>query len=85
MALQRIDVYLGKFRTFGNKDAELKTALQAIILKQLKANILTSQISIRQGRLFLTVHPTLKSELFLKKTKIEKELQVVLGRFAEVR
>jgi len=41
----------------------------------IKANIKTDQIKIKDGKIFINTHPTIKSVIFLKKEEILKKLK----------
>lgn len=77
--MEHLSLYLEKFKKFGFEDQILKEALIGVVERRFGANIAKSDISLKEGIVRINVSGPLKSELFLFKDKIQKEVIEILG------
>ena len=57
-----------------------KEEIKRIISEEIKINIKTEDIKLKNGTIFLNIKPIYKNEIFLKKNKIFSKLKEVLGK-----
>ena len=77
--MEHLSLYLDKFKKFGFEDQILKEALIGVVKGRFGADIDKSDISLKEGIVRINVSGPLKSELFLYKDKIQKEVIEILG------
>jgi len=77
--MEHLSLYLEKFKRFGFKDQILKEAVISVVERNFGANIAKSDISLNEGIVRINISGPLKSELFLFKDKIQKEVIEILG------
>lgn len=57
-----------------------KEEIRKVIFEEIKVNIESKDIKIKNGTIFLDIKPIYKNEIFLKKDKIFSKLKEVLGK-----
>ena len=76
--MEAISFYLEKFRSFVPPHASIKKAAADVVQRLLGENIPEESITVRNNTLFLSVHPTLKSELYIRKLEVLQEIETIL-------
>ena len=69
-----ISIYLEKFKNIESKSSSLKSIVVDSIKNVLKVDIDKKNIEIKNGIIYLKVHPVIKNEIFINKNKIIKEI-----------
>ncbi|MBM2817458.1 MAG: hypothetical protein HW401_48 [Parcubacteria group bacterium] len=69
-----ISIYLEKFKNIESKSSTLKSVISDAVKNVLKADIDKKNIEIKNGIIYLKVHPVVKNEIFINKNNIIKEL-----------
>lgn len=77
--MELLKQFLQKFSHLTLPDDTLKRFFIELAEKDFGLKIERSQLSVRNGVLFVNVSPTIKSELFLRKHKILLKLKETLG------
>ena len=71
-----ISIYLEKFKNIESKSSNLKSLVNDVIKNVLKVDIDKKNIEIKNGIIYLKVHPVVKNEIFIIKNNIIKELSL---------
>ena len=71
-----ISIYLEKFKNIESKSSNLKSLVNDVIKNVLKVDIDKKNIEIKNGIIYLKVHPVVKNEIFINKNNIIKELSL---------
>ena len=77
--MDHASLYLEKFKEFGFKDQILKEALISVVEANFGALITKESIDINEGTVRINVSGSLKSELYLHKDKIQREVIEKIG------
>lgn len=77
--MEQISFFLEKFKTLGLEGALSKQVFIEAVEKVLAVRLPADSVELRQDTFFVKAHPTLKSELYLKRETILVELAKVLG------
>ena len=80
MEINNISKLLEKFKKLKPSDLFVKEAFIDVIKEVLSVEISKEEITVSGSNLFLNVHPTLKSEIFLKKKAILESLEEKLQK-----
>jgi hypothetical protein len=71
--------YLNKAIGIGQKNLELKKVVLAVLSTNFNSNLDEKSISFKNGVLTIKTNPTIKTELFIKKNRLIKEMNSRLG------
>ncbi|KKT45266.1 MAG: hypothetical protein UW34_C0001G0025 [Parcubacteria group bacterium GW2011_GWA2_44_15] len=77
--MEKISFFLEKFKTLGLEPALVKIAFIEKVERILHAKLNPENIKIKDGVLYIKAHPTLKSELYMKRRLFVDELSKILG------
>jgi len=77
--MEQISFFLAKFKNLGLDDALAREAFIEIINKTLGVKLDQKSVRLKDGTFFVSAHPGIKSELFLKREKILESLSKTLG------
>lgn len=77
--MEQISFFLEKFKSLGLEGALSKQVFIETVEKVLAIKLSSDSVELRQGTFFVKAHPTLKSELYLKREIILTELGNTLG------
>ncbi len=78
--MEQISFFFNKFKLIGLKSVLAKQALVKAVEEIVRADISEESVEFRSGTFYLkNITPALKSELFLKKEKINEKLLKILG------
>lgn len=77
--MEQISFFLEKFKTLGLGDIATKRVFAEQVEKVLHIKLNSTDITLRDGVLYVKAHPVLKSELYMKKKLVIDELSKVLG------
>lgn len=81
--MQQISFFLERFKKLGlDKDLSVPIFID-VVARVVKTKLPNEAVTFKDGTFFVHAHPTLKSELFLKKEKILNELSKVLSSQGE--
>ena len=69
-----ISIYLDKFKKIEVKSSNLKNHIIDSINNIIKINIDKKDVELKNGVVYLRVHPVVKNEIFINKNTILKEL-----------
>lgn len=78
--MKPIKFFIGRFDNWVPSAVQVKKTVQKVIRERLKTDIEPKQIKISSGIIYLDVPSPLKSEIFLHREEILRELQKELGR-----
>lgn len=73
-----MSLFQSVLRSISEKIKEKSSFKETVVIEisnVIKANIKTDQIKIKDGKIFINTHPTIKSVIFLKKEEILKKLK----------
>jgi hypothetical protein len=73
--MEQIQFYLEKFKNFKLKDQDLKDEIIKIVKEKTKVNVDLKEISINNGNIRINKVGPEKSEIFIHRAEIEKELE----------
>jgi len=82
--MQHISFLLSKFQNVSIKDDDIKTAVRKTLQKFFTNEIKTTEIEVRNGSVFISGSPALKSEIFLRKNEILLAIKETLGTEARI-
>lgn len=77
--MEQISFFLEKFKTLGLESSLVKDLFIKTVGKILNAELSSEDIKIKDGVIYVSAHPALKSELFLKRQILLSELVKSLG------
>ena len=77
--MQQVSFFLEKFKTLGADSVSVKEAFIKSAQKIFNIKIELSDIQIKNGTIYIKAHPALKSEIFLKREALLRELTDILG------
>lgn len=77
--MELVKFFLQKFSNLTLPDDTLKRLFIDIVVKTCGIELDRSQIVFRRGELLVTTSPIVKSELFLRKNQIMKQLEIELS------
>lgn len=81
--MQQISFFLERFKKLGlDKNLSVSIFIN-VVGSVIKTKLPAESVSFKDGTFFVRAHPTLKSELFLKKEKILTELSKLLSSQGE--
>ena len=79
MEFNNIKKLLKRFKNLEPDDAYIKDAIIAVIEELFDEKIERNEMEVQKGTIYLRVHPALKSEIYIKKTRtlelINKKLE----------
>ncbi|KKT45122.1 MAG: hypothetical protein UW34_C0005G0008 [Parcubacteria group bacterium GW2011_GWA2_44_15] len=81
--MKEISFFLEKFKSLGLEGALSKQVFIETVEKILSVKLPPSSVELRQETFFVKAHPTLKSELYLKREAILVEFAKTLGSKGE--
>ena len=81
--MEQISFFLAKFKNLGLQEAETKHAFVIAVEHAVGVALPLESITISNGTFFVTAHPALKSELYIKRTAILQELETTLKNGAQ--
>ena len=73
--MENISIYLQKFKNFGAGDRAVKEKVIAVIKKLTGEELDSKLINLKDGEIRINVSGPMKSELYILKKQIEKELE----------
>jgi hypothetical protein len=77
--MEQISFFLAKFKNLGLGDAVAKAAFTEVVEKVLGVKLGPESVKLKDGTFFVSADSVVKSELFLKRSKILTELASFLG------
>jgi len=77
--MEQISFFLAKFKNLGLGDAAAKAAFTEVVEKILGVKLEPRSVNLKDGTFFVNANSAIKSELFLKRTKILADLALSLG------
>jgi len=77
--MQQISFFLEKFKTLGMDSILTKKVFTDTVEKILNTKLPSDTIRIKDGTIFVKAHPSLKSELYIKREILLAELSKTLG------
>lgn len=83
--MEQISFFLEKFKSLGLEGALSKQVFIETVEKVLAVKLSSDSVEFRQDTFFVKAHPSLKSELYLKRETILAELGRTLGSKSEKR
>lgn len=78
--MEQIALFLEKYKRFGFKNQIVKETLIEIIKQKFGVKIDRGDIDVKEGNVIIKVTGALKSEIFLNKYSIHKELNELLEK-----
>ena len=67
--MNNIGDFLKRFRNIEPSDAYIKDAFIAVVKELFNEEIKREEMEVQKGTIYLRVHPALKSEVYIKKTR----------------
>jgi hypothetical protein len=80
MEINNIAKLLEKFKKLKPSDLYVKEAFIESMKEVMNVEISKAEINVNGSNIFLTVHPALKTEIFLRKKEILKSLEQKLNK-----
>ena len=80
MNFNNISNFLEKFKTLKPTDTYIQEAFIESVKEVMNIELTKNEISVQRHTLFLNVHPTLKTELYLRKKDILRLLEKKLKK-----
>ncbi len=77
--MEQISFFLEKFKNLGLSSVVAKSAFIEAVEKILKVKIPPEAVELKNDIFFVQAHPALKSELYLKRELVLKEMSKTLG------
>ncbi len=81
MDFNNISGFLEKFKNLKPSDTYIKDVFISCVKEIMNVDITKNEITVQRETIFLNVHPTLKTELYLHKKAILKLLQEKLKKY----
>ena len=85
--MEKISLYLKKFEVLGRDGADIRNACREAVAEILGVKIPGRSIVVRDGGVFFSVPPSVRSELFMRKEKLRALILKKLpgGRIGPIR
>jgi len=77
--MEQISLYLKRFQDVALKEESFFESVRSVIEKECGAIVPAESISRKGNTLYISVHPILKTEIYLKKDRIMASLEKILG------
>ncbi len=77
--MEQISFFLEKFKSLGLESVAVKRLFIEQVEKVLHVKLQADDVVVKSDVVYVKAHPTLKSELYLKRTLLAEELSKVLG------
>lgn len=78
--MQQISLYLEPFKSLGLENILFKETIREVVLKHTGVKLETKDISLHKNNISLTVSPIQRSEVFIKREQIIKDIVDTLGK-----
>lgn len=77
--MEQISFFLEKFKTLGLENVAIKQAFIEQIKSVFHTTLASNDVTVKDGTVYVRAHPTLKSELYIKRELLLTKLSSILG------